>query len=403
MGRRRFIKAATAAGIGASTLMYGSQEAIAKQSDDDEVAIVDRVRVTQEPNPETGQQLKREPVYRRIERSRWNRLRATKRAGRNIEKRIRDKWGETPIATHWVAFDDSASGFKIRVLYQGDPEPSKEEVRDYLPDQASGEAGGDRHNAPVEVVEGETHLVGEQDCTDNSGMAPYDWSEGPGGALMDCPQASGGEGATGTTCGTFVHTDHSPNKYGLVASGHVMEEVRNDLQWSRTPGKWHAGDAYEVINETNDLIGSTGVDCAFIRMRGQDGYSQQSQIADPSNDGTTDYPIDGIITNDSLMTAADNCGNYPFYTQGAKTKRIYGCIKGLGYKGGFGNNNNVLSDHTVDHGDSGGPLYYINDNGSAFIGGTIYAHYNPNSLGQCGGALSTTAETVEDRLGGAFY
>jgi len=148
-----------------------------------------------------------------------------------------------------------------------------------------------------------------------------------------------------------------------------------------------------------------GVDWAYARLR--EGYSPEYYIADESNNkGDLDYTNDGIVTNDGLM--ADTDTDTIYYTQGRESRRQSGTLEEMGVNdrlGLGGQYNDVRSSHDVGDGDSGGPLFRINpDNTGAYIAGVIYAKFTYRPVdNNCGNALSTTAETVEDDAPGFFH
>lgn len=185
-------------------------------------------------------------------------------------------------------------------------------------------------------------------------------------------------------------------------SGHVANELRADIDQD---GTWVAN----VFDLTNNTYGfQAGIDWAWVRPRKREGYYVDGTIAEPQNNPPdTDYSVAGKVTNSGLK--ADVGTEETYYTQGETSRRLSGTITEMGANDNLGPYyNDVKSSHDVGPGDSGGPLFHVDSSGDACIAGVIYASYDPQSvideLGDgCGGALSTTAETVEDDAPGYFY
>jgi hypothetical protein len=86
MSRRKFIKTASAAGVSASSLYWGSQSGLAAAAEEDEVPYVKFLHGTPEPAGDG-----REPIYDSIPRKEWERRWTTvdlrDKIGRQLNKR----------------------------------------------------------------------------------------------------------------------------------------------------------------------------------------------------------------------------------------------------------------------------------------------------------------------------
>ena len=402
MGRRRFIKAALAVGISVSSLKYGSQEALAARTDDDQVGYV-RLMRTVDPGKDNERPPEREPIYGSIPRDEWERRHTCLDAAQRIGDRIRqwDRGSIDLIAPYFTEMDDDPSGFGVIVYYRRveysdgsrrSPGPSKEEVREYLPDTQQGEAGSGEHHTKrshrVEVVDREEQEVGE--CqTDADNMDPNKWNNIPGGARV----VNMTEDSFGTTCAPFHR--NANNEKGVIISGHVANSTTDDIgQKDPTVGynvQW--GNVY-------DLHDGEDIDWGFVREIETD-YGLSSNICNDDVVDDLDYPIQGIVTNDALQNEGYS---KTYHTQGRDSLRRSGSMESFNYS-------SVLTEQQVDGGDSGGPLFYLEDVDSdgtqeAFITGVIVKQAGDilEDTDTCSDdTLSTTAEAVEDDANGAFY
>jgi len=114
--------------------------------------------------------------------------------------------------------------------------------------------------------------------------------------------------------------------------------------------------------------------------------------------------IDGIKTDESLQNHVGDSG-WTVYHQGKSSCRESTWITDV-EKHGFNDVHAVITNYRGEDGDSGGPLFRIeydsNNNPIARIAGTIKGGFDGNGDGYFEDTISTTAETTEERIGGAY-
>lgn len=379
MGRRRFVRTMSALGVSGVTINYLTQDTLAKVTDDpeNEMPYTAYLRVIKK---EPGKPPVREPVHRTIPREEWERRHCTIDARQKIGNLLEEFTSTNLVRPAYAAVPESHIGFGVEVLYQSvkssdgtirSPEKSIEEVRNFLPNTIDGEVGeGDyksrRDHIPVIVKETPT-----RDLSFDSSVPGGVWTE------------DGDSEESGTICGTFH--DNSDGGDGWITAGHVV------------------GSSGTVEHPDNDDIGTVkdyyndgiDIDCAFFDADFTE--TPWSAIASGPFSSSVDLEIGGIVTDSQLNNHVDD-SNYTLYTQGIATDRTSGTIEKMLF-----NDAAVVTTHDTESGDSGGPLFRVipdsEDMDDAYIAGDVIKEIGSGDAN----TKSTTADTVENKLGGSFY
>lgn len=404
--RRSFLKSSALLGFTPGILGYSNLV----NSKDPQVEFVSHYEST---IISTDQPPERVPQYKTVSREYWNRMQASENATKNIAKKIRHHWGDTPIMAYTTR-NDTSSGYAVDVKYKTvkwpdgrtvEPTPSKEEVREKLPDRAQGEHNGETRNPPVEVNEYEFNKTGE--CAGAPIMDwTTDWDTIPGGVPINVLKSDGSR-EPGTCTGAFFNTNPDSKRgdtNGMMTAGHVADDIRHDVYQGGHNSNRYVGDIF-------DYRDGSARDWAYFRIREQDGFTWtdhmagQDQSAAPNGENCI-LRTGGAFTNNGLRNARDNPGEYDLFLQGWQTGRQNANVTAFGYNDLNSTDGwqDVVVNGQVDHGDSGGPLVYDDHDGTVHVGGIIYAHTtNPLTLSHCEGkSACSTAEAVENDIGGQW-
>lgn len=384
MNRRKYLKTLGALGVSATSLRFLSKETLAQTTDnpEDEVPYVAYYRTV---DKQPGQPPKRKPVYETIPRDEWVR----RHTAINVRDKLADQLRKEGIeaSASYTGMDQSPTGFGVKIRYpihidakgnRHTPEISVEQLESRLPSRMTGVAGKNkfeekRENIPV-VVEG---VVERDVCTYDY---DHDWDYYPGGAAVDVDIGSSTN--LGSTAGSYHHPSYGD---GLITAGHVVDSSGNEI--------WRAGTADDIGTGRDVTYGTTinDIDYAFIEM--DDDENPSSYVVNSDNTSKK-YPIRGTVSNQALENHVDD-SSWTVYTQGRSTCRSSGYVKDT--VGLWGATDAVITSQDVDPGDSGGTLFRVN-NGDAYICGNIIQEVNSGT-----DAKSTTAETLEDHMGGYYY
>lgn len=366
MSRRRFLRTATAMGVSASALAYGTQDGLVAAADENEVPYVRYV------NNYPGDR-ESEPVYASIHRDEWEVRHTADDAAEKIGHQIEDQGWETGlVAPGWGADEDTPNGFGVHVEYRtvvhadgsvSEPAPSYDEVRRKLPNTINGEVSdgnGGTHSRQVPV---KVERVRDEKTIQTSGN-PAD-PDTPGGYKV--------ESASGdyfTLCATF---DSDYNGLGSITTGHATDLNENVICQG------------DVIGDVEDRNNGIDIDWAFVD---DDGENHVSQLTDGDGSQMLEQ-VSGIVSDSAMKNDAGTSETY--YTQGKVTERTACTVIGVN---GFGSSWVKVSSDVQD-GDSGGPVFNVSGS-DAYIGGVIVS----NVSGDC---KATTAETVQNKALGKFY
>lgn len=228
-------------------------------------------------------------------------------------------------------------------------------------------------------------MVNEVDTHKTSaiGYMHRDYDPVPGGqrVAVDLPDTS--EVPTGTLMGTFNSDEYGD---GWVTAGHVLEGGDNFVTEVIS-----SENDMEALGYSRDVIDSGNVDIGFIE---HDGQLPEDSITRHDN-SSIDMSIGGIYTDSALDYHAGE-GTLDVEMQGQTSGRKSGEVKktlGSPTKG-------VVVGNLMDEGDSGGPMFV--DHGSATMVGAIAGGYRPVTIWD-EWTWGTTAETIEEELGGQIY
>ena len=381
--RRNFCKTATALGLSGLTLKFGDSEEISRALENDVVKYVARIE-----NKRTGDGIVRNPIYESTPLEEWIRRYTAVDAKEEIERKLSNKFPTDYMGVEFSPMDESNTGFGARVVYRiyknedgkKSPEPSFSEVREEIPKEQEGLItfkGIDyKRSVPVKVKKREESTL---DCSvAYQCVEDTDWSNVPGGSPCHKDDST-----AGTLNAPFQDPDYGQ---GIIMSGHVAGS--NGVNINQYDDKIGEVKKHKLTNNTNDI------DFAFVKI----GDSDEGLSHYIVNDRNTkeEYPVKGIVTDDALKNNAGTTVTY--YTQGKTTCQLSGHIKSVG---GWGDSW-VSSTHDADSGDSGGPLFYLSG-GDAYIAGVMAEEINDKDGDDCGeDTKSTTAQTVEDKIGGYY-
>lgn len=370
MSKRRFLKIASAMGVSATSLRYGTQEALAKAKDGDSVPYVKALITQYDKNgTPTGQ----DPRYGSIPRDIWEVKWTADDAAQRIQHQIRNQFpGDAHLITAgWGAMESSPTGYGVHVSYQEiecadgrylSPDATIETVREELPDKQRGIVGEDDHRTertvPVVVEQQRSREVA--DC-----LSDTNWESVPGGTAMS--SNNGG----GTYCAAFHHRDYGIE--GMITSGHVCG----------SDGAYVYDASGELHGTARDVYNGSDIDYAWVEL--SSGDSPLREISDTN--GGTDWIVSGIATDSELKYDTDT--NTTYYGQGDANCRQTGNIQR------FKDTWVEYGPHTAG-GDSGGTLWKKGPGGEALIAGVCVEDL------RLAGSKWTTAETVQNHANGYF-
>lgn len=382
MGRRRFMENLAGVGVSASTLSHLTQEDFDNIVDDvdDEIPYVAYI---ENKSKEPGEAPEREPIYKTVPRERWERQQTSLDAAARTNEIIEDELEDSSIDALLTTMDSPTEyGVKVRVPQEASPR-SVEEVETLLPTEMEGYTDEDnpskREGIPITVEESKEDLFCDYNYVDLSGI--------PGGHPIN-----GGAGQ-GTITGSF----HS-NTYGdgLVSAGHVLG-TNNQIVQEITEKKDDGELITDLIGRARDISiqNDNNIDCGYIEPNSD--HSASSAISGPQNQ-STDYSINGIVTDWEIYNNFLGNSNYEVKLQGQKSCRKSGQVTGVKPNTGSPNDiEAVVAGPLMGDGDSGGPIFYTTSSNDAYLVGNIV-----------GGAgvfetKGTTAETIEETLEGDFF
>jgi hypothetical protein len=375
MSKRRFLKVASAMGVSAASLRYGTQEGLAQAADEDTVPYVEVVRRTEDGDEE--------PIYARIARDEWEVRHTADDAAQQVGAMVAEQGWDTSLVR--PAFSvDGRGGFRVVVEYktlirtdgtEQTPAPSVEEVEAALPDTIEGKAGQGRNKATrrVPVVVKEQHEE-KTACQDLS----TDYNGNVGGAQpIQCDETGDG----GTTCSWFRHDTYGK---GVLSSGHVYD------QGLFSPGPVGNTMLYNSFDRGTVEDGNNGadIDWAFIPIEEGGGFAT-IDMSNGSNTGRFEEMF-GMTTRTALKNDAGTSTTY--YRRGRASCQISCTINQVAFDG-----NSFEFSQGPNRGDSGGPVFKKKGTtDEAYIGGVVVSDK------EYGGGKATTAETIAENASGSF-
>lgn len=363
----------------------------------DRVEYVERLEHT---NPTAvrreGAAPERTAVTDTVSRDHWLAVETAYDARDRILKRIQRRVGDPQVFVGVTTVTDGGQSRKAitvdRVVVEGRDSTSRpsvglDEIKDVVPDTASGSADGTTFDG-IPVVPRNQRVQETVDCDSFAYTGAF--SDIPGGAKFEL-------GSCSSNCSFATPAnDDETSETKMLTAGHCF----NDANIVYQPACFTEGDGeVDQIYREDD-----GLDFGSVKAPdGQEGYKLYTQrLADKNSEYYTDRYISGIITNDSLrMNEGDS--SYEIVNHGSRTGRTTGYIKNV--KTNSLGHEVVWTTATTGGGDSGCPLYKEYYNGTTYqvyIAG-ISAWGRGGSPGddkcpfnQSGG---NTMEYVENKLG----
>lgn len=375
MGRRRFVKVATALGISAESLRLGTQEGLARSMDQPskEVSYVKKMRVKRD---EDGMPIGREPVYDSIPRDEHIDIETASSLSGRISELIDQKFPNSPTVTSMIGkTDQSPTGFGVFVAYAEQidedgvvhtPAASREEIQNELPDKAEASVSNGRWQATRKDI---PVILTEKTVERPMSGYEYNWDDVPGGAVVN----------GGTANATYYYD----SEYHLITAAHVVGDVKSD---------WGNPDASENDGYVRKKVNTLYRDYALLRFY-QDNF-QAAIRNDSTSNPSTDLRVSSSITDDGIRKYYLNTEN-PVTMQGSTTGRRTTYVRFLDEHNS--DNNIIHVENTPQQGDSGGIIFHEQDDyDQADIMGVI-SHSSSKS-----GTKGNTAESVENRWEGFF-
>ncbi len=379
MGRRRFIENLAGIGVSATTLQYLEQDELSDVTHDPEDEMPYVAALLNSGREDDGS-VQREPVYETISREEWERRQTAFNAKDQIGRYLESLPGEYRVGV--TSLEASPTGFGVTVgvpeTYESLDRVDTSEVEEMLPSELTGQIPNidedlEHQNIPVIVNTDKDNLTDGYNTNTN-------YEEVPAGVAISTSVTGGSLGAP------FNSNEHGD---GWTTAGHVVKG-----------SPFSSGDAntnvYESSPNPEDWIGESkdgyfdllDLDYAFVEPL-KDGETPSQWIVSP--DGSSkEFPIGGIVTNTALENNVGN-QNYEIFGQGASSGRGSGYIDSVN---GINETSSVTTTNDMSDGDSGGPLFH-EIGGTALIAGIMFEDVSA-------GAKSTTAQRVEDELGGSF-
>lgn len=281
MSKRRFLKVASAMGVSAASLHYGTQKAIAEANDDNYIPYVRALKGEKLEDKDVW--VARDPVYGKIHRDEWEVKWTADDAAERIQSKINGHFTSDKelLSSGWRAMDESPSGYGVEVYYQeiekmgggvNSPNHDIEEVREKLPDAQVGTVAEDKYRAKREVPV----VVNRSNQKEVGCLSDTNWKDPlPGGTGMN----SDG-GGIGTFAGAYWPWDY--DERGMIASGHVCGSTGSNVY---NAAGFDCGDV-DILYDGSDI------DYAWCSA--DDGYKPAKFIAHPTNGNPDDVEIGGM-------------------------------------------------------------------------------------------------------------
>ncbi len=379
--RREFLKKAGVAG-----LTIGLPQPQERSTENEKIPYLHSYKTV---NTSSGPE--RKPVYKTLTRQEWEEIYTTQEGLESLGEKLEDESNIPRPHLRFTGMDDSPTGFGVEVILRENYE-DKSHVESIIPRKIRGRATRNGFEASNEIpVRIETPDIIEEntDCYDSSTL--YDNVSGAAPILL---------GAGGDNLGTIAGPFNS-NEYGdgWVTAGHVAGGNNVDV--------FHEVDGVtEKIGVTRDYTDSGYIDCTFIEPTGDIDPIEWIASSDYTSNKNRELES-GVLTDDALRNHVDD-QSWDMNMQGQTSCRVSTYVDGV-IEDIFGNVQAVTLDtRTSEGGDSGGPyfleVYDSSDNHhNAKIGGVHIGKYDSNGDDYYERIIGTSAETVENELGGTFY
>jgi len=369
----------SALGVSATTLDFLEQDELedVTHNPEEEVPYVARLK---------GAGNTREPVYDTIPREKWERQEATDDALEQVGA-ILDGEGETGPSLIFTGAEHSPTEYGVQIRTT----PGRRtEIEDLLPTEVPGVAYVDGNpvretEIPIDVIEAELQLQ----AGDNDAYGGHLWDNVAGGAPISAPH--GTESNYGTITAPFSSDQYGD---GWVTAGHIVD-VNDNQVFHHVEGNTETlGDSRDYTERDQAGNDQPETDCAFIES--MNGKTPISWIAAEDYSDPTDIDIGGIVTDQGLENNVGD-GNFLLQVQGRYTGRTSPSqINGVEKTFTGDVKSAIVDQYATQDGDSGGPVFHV-DGGIAYIAGSHYGMHDDRP-----GSIATTAETIEEELGGTF-
>ncbi|WEL19849.1 trypsin-like peptidase domain-containing protein [Candidatus Nanohalococcus occultus] len=326
-------------------------------------------------NVEGGKPGEREPFYNKIGREDFERRWSTFDVKEQIDEKL-SQYDEASVA--FEQMEDSPTGFGVAVYMPelGSTENDREEIEKLVPAETGGgfKFENDRFERSRVPVKVETQNRKLTSCSSTN----FDYI--PGGASLEVPSK---QNETGTLAAAFYSNEYGG---GWVTAGHVVKDIGGSVGNEIHQDAGEVTDPFGVARQAHfDLA---DLDYAFIEPTSSESTSGFITGSDGS---TKEYGLRGIVSDAELV---NNVGNESFELlgHGRTTCQSSGYITGVQGSG----TTSVTTTTGVQPGDSGGPLFKVED-GEAYIAGIRFMDVDDGARSK-----STTANTVENKLNGFF-
>ena len=316
MGRRRFLKAVSAAGLtGASAAWLTADDVVAASSD--QVPIVTMFRHEDPTNPEQGVETR----VKNVPADWYNQLQHARRVRRSVQAERID--GVVEVDTLPGVYGGRSAKIRVGISREAAQQAgtSLERAMSKIPAQQNG----------VEIEVREVGLPTTANCYDD------DYGDTvPGGAIV-----KNGDGGYGTLTGGVYDDGYGPV---FATNHHIFNDVSDDNMYHDTTVDDPVGYVYESVCNLDYVLGYT-----------QYGHSASTTIADTGLSIEYQYAKTGIDDLVAQQLSATKRGVRSCETTGT-------VVSSDGYIGAvddgcWDREFQVKGEWTIDNGDSGSPAY----------------------------------------------
>jgi hypothetical protein len=380
-GRRGFLKLLTTTGVSAAAFSTLTPEALANLTDDprDEVPLVESYHHTNHEEVQNKESPpEREPIYFTLPAEEWRWIAGAHDAKHGVMAQIEsDERVSVGLTTERGRRGRQQTiEVKIRTLVTAadevvEPDVTKAELRERLPDVATGTVGEGQNRTETDPIPVEIREVTYEEQASNYYNCPYR------------PVPAGCESLSTTTCPAYDPDDTSD--WGVILCGHAPDfETGVDVQQP---------DGDDYLGTTTRIFGYDGdgepKDAAFVNS--SDGGLDNTYNVAGECPESYDDDIYGTIAEDKLLELESNSD----YVKGqgiASGRDDYAPVKSVD-DASFRKNATVKIGWDSEGGDSGGPYYWIDSTGTAKMVGV-------HAWALCGGSCAggNTMFTVEEGL-----
>jgi len=345
MGKRRFIKILSGLGASAITLSHVSQDAVAEQLggiQKDRIPYVERLVETPDSNG-------RKPILAEVSKERWKHTVAAHQAAKKLDSKINEE--NVSVGVQQISNGSPEKEIVIKAIetvgerFHHSSEISKSELREVeslTPGKVSQTVARGNQKYKVENIPVTVRKVTK--VLDDSFKDKY--TPVPGGCYISYDNSDGNRSTiVKATSGTKASSTHNGRDLMLGCAHFVnLADPYGDVYYQQ---KNDPGHEFTTPLKVDYKYGN-GLDVA--KMEPVSSRSLTNGIASDGG-GTTDYPVTGIITWDTI-TYREGTESYELTKQGVTTGRNSGFIFNT-----TPSPNQFELRVTGKGGDSGGPIY----------------------------------------------